>query len=130
MDIIQIEGEGFKPLKDYGSWRVAQLGYSQEVNSTEGFKTMGRHMKTDEVFILLEGEARMVTAGFQEKPEGFAVEKLEHNKLYVVRERLWHVAILEPAARIVIIENLDTCDSNSEIYRLSEKDRETIRACL
>ena len=57
MEEIEISGTGFKPLKDYGAWRVAQLSYDEEVNALQSLPILGRHFETQEVFTLLSGGA-------------------------------------------------------------------------
>lgn len=116
---IHIEGKGFNVLKDFNSWRIATIGYDEEVNSLKGINTMGRHFETDEVFVLLEGTAYLVIAGFNDKPDHIEVEKLEKGNLYIVSEKQWHVAVLDPMSTLLIIENENTGFGNSENYNIS-----------
>lgn len=130
MDIINISGDGFQPLKDYNSWRIAQIGYAKDTNSIDSVSTLGRHRETDEVFVLLEGEALMVTAGFQEVPGEIEVQVFEKNKLYVVKEKQWHAAVLKPETRLLVVENLNTSGINSNTYNLSKAETNDIKKML
>ena len=127
MEIIKIKGTAFQPLKDYNGWRIAQLGYLENINSLHGIKTLGRHFKTDEVFVLIEGDVRIYTAGIKDDLENIDIKKLEKGNLYVVKEKQWHVAVLEPGARVLIIENKNTSDENSDNYILNQADKERMQ---
>ncbi|MDV3429576.1 MAG: hypothetical protein LIR50_21610 [Bacillota bacterium] len=122
-EVINIDSKGFKALKDYSSWRIAQLGYDEDVNSLDGVKTFGRHLKTDEVFTLLEGEASIFTAGFTKEFGTIRADKMEKNKIYIVKEKEWHAAVMNPGAKILIVENSDTCSSNSDIHELTQEEK-------
>lgn len=130
LQAIDIKGVGFNILKDYNSWRIANLGYDENSNSITGIKNLGRHLETIEVFILIEGTASMVIAGYENSPTELTIEKLEPGKLYVVQERQWHGALLEPDSILLIMENQNTNATNSENYTLTKEDKETIKLSL
>ena len=56
MKIYQFEGAGYKPLISYNGWRVAVAGFAEHLLE-ENLRKLERHLQTDEVFILLQGEA-------------------------------------------------------------------------
>lgn len=124
---IEITGNGFNALKDYNSWRIAQLGYDENINSLDGAKTFGKHLKTDEVFVLLEGEASIFTAGADDEPKKIEVNKMEKGKLYVIKEGQWHAAILKPCTRVLIVENRDTCDLNSKSHTITQEEKAAMK---
>lgn len=126
METIRIDGKGFVPLKDYKTWRIAQMSYDPKLNSLEGFSAMGRHYSTDEVFMLLEGHAVMVTSGNKNTIESFEYHLLHPGFLYTVKEKQWHIAVLYPNTRLLIIENQDTGMENSEQYILSIEEKKEI----
>lgn len=130
LEIIDIKGVGFNVLNDYNSWRIANLGYDENSNSITGIKNLGRHLETIECFVLIEGSASMITAGCDESPTELTIEKLKPGKLYVVQERQWHGALLEPDSILLIIENQNTDATNSENYILTEVDKEIIKLSL
>ena len=53
LKILEFNGEGYKPLVDFGSWRVAFLRFIDEL-LPENIQRLERHVETDEVFVLLE----------------------------------------------------------------------------
>jgi hypothetical protein len=130
LEIIEIDGKGFNVLKDYKCWRIAQLGYDTDTNSIEGVKTFGRHLETDEVFVLLEGEAFIFTRGFDDAPKSIEVQKMDNNKLYTVKERQWHTAVLMANSRVLIIENNNTGSLNSQDYKIDEVELEIMKKLI
>ena len=54
IEIIDFQPEGYKPLVDYESWRVAVLKFCDDL-LIENVKTMQKHLYTDEVFVLVQG---------------------------------------------------------------------------
>ena len=120
---VDISGQGFSVLKDYKSWRIANLGYDEASNSINGIKTLGRHLETDEVFVLIRGYAYMITAGFDICSAQLEVEKLEEGKIYTIKEKQWHGALLKPDSMLLIIENENTSELNSEVQLLNENEK-------
>lgn len=130
LEQIAVEGQGFRPLKDHGSWRIAQLGYDPAVNAPESLAVLGRHLATEEAFLLLQGRAVMVTAGNLEQPGSLEAVRLAADRIYVVGQGQWHAAVLSPGARLLIVENSDTGAANSEDRPLSTVERLELRACI
>lgn len=130
LDKFKIESRGFGVLKDYNSWRIAILGYDNETNSIEGINQLGRHFETDEVFVLIKGTAYMITAGNVDVPSNLALEQLDDGHIYVVKEKQWHAAILEPESILLIIENQNTNDDNSENYMFNFRDKIKVKNML
>ena len=122
LEIKEIYGKGFNVLKDYNCWRIAQIGYDTDVNSIEGVQTFGRHLETDEAFVLLEGEAFIFTRGFEDTPETIEIQKMDKNKLYTVKERQRHTTLLMPDSRVLIVENNNTHSLNTQNYKINGVD--------
>ena len=59
IEIKEHTESGYQPLVAYEGWRVAMANYSERF-SKEKLCRMERHLKTDEVFILLHGEATLL----------------------------------------------------------------------
>ncbi len=128
LEEIDIQGQGFQPLKDHGFWRIAQLSYDPGVNALDCLASLGRHFETEEAFLLLQGEAVMLTAGSQDQPGRFEAVKLVSGKIYVVQRKQWHAAVLKPGSRLLIVENRDTGAENSESHPLSAEEKHELRA--
>lgn len=126
IDIIKISREGYTPLVDYQTWRVAVLKFCDDVRA-DRLNSMQRHLDTDEVFVLLEGSCVLISGGNGERPEVVECVKMEKNQLYNVKKGVWHTHALDEEGSVLIIENQDTCDKNSPTELLNREQIEAIR---
>lgn len=118
--ITRVTGDGYSPIKDYNGWRLAAL-LPASTNQIDTFSIFGMHNTTDEVFVILQGEAHLITAGNKEIPGEILVQKMEQKNLYTVEEKEWHIVILDQDAVLLIIENSDTTDSL--IFEISQEQK-------
>lgn len=125
MVIREYQGEGYRPLIDFGSWRVAILRW-EPGSRAEEIQSMERHTQTDEVFVLLEGRATLVIGGNQGIVDEIQAKVMASGKLYNVKQNTWHTALLSRDASILIVENCDTGVSNSEFCQLTGGQRQVI----
>ncbi len=109
IEIYDYTGEGYDATMNYGAWRVAFMNYADELEKLNKYE---RHLETDEVFVLLEGKATLVVGEEQEE------HKMEKFKIYNVRRAVWHGIVYSPDARVLIVENHNTTEENSEKYYL------------
>ena len=75
LEICSYEKEGYLPMIDFESWRVAELRYCEELE-VENLKDMQKHDKSDEVFVLLSGDFTLFLGG-----SGDAIGEIEAVKL-------------------------------------------------
>jgi len=127
LEIRQYSGEGYLPLIDFEAWRVAILRWEQ-ASLPENIDIMERHTQTDEVFVLLEGQATLVLGGNSENVDGVYPQVLEPCKLYNVKQNTWHTVLLSRDVSILIIENRNTGEGNSEYCSLSSDFKKEINA--
>lgn len=105
LEIYDYQGEGYRSVMSYGAWRVAFLNPAdclREVHKLE------RHMESDEVFLLLRGDAILFIG------EEMQQVRMEKHKVYNVTAGTWHAVCVSPDARVFIVENADVSQSNSE----------------
>jgi hypothetical protein len=105
LEIREYSGEGYQPLIDFGSWRVAILRWEPGSQAKE-IDCMERHTQTDEVFVLLEGRATLLLGGNQGKVDGIQLEAMASGKLYNVKRNTWHTALLSHDASILIVRTV------------------------
>lgn len=115
IDIKDFDGEGYAPLVAYNGWRVAMVNYCERLRE-ENIVRVERHLKTDEIFILLSGEATL-HIGKELKRYPLAL-----GKIYNVKCGEWHCITMKPGAKVAIVENDDTSDANSEKYYFKEDE--------
>ena len=107
IEIKEHTESGYQPLVAYEGWRVAMANYSERF-SKEKLCRMERHLKTDEVFILLHGEATLLIG-----KERLQIP-MEFGKVYNVKCGEWHALFMTPSSKVAIIENDNTCLGNTE----------------
>lgn len=112
MQIFIHDGEGCKEVFYSKTWKVALLHHSQNTATLCSFE---RHLETDEVFVLLRGDATLYTKDEKEK---ITATKLQPNCVYVVKKAEWHHTVMETNAEILLVENENTSQENTEIRYL------------
>ena len=125
LEIREYHGEGYRPLVDYGEWRVAILRYLAELQP-DRIDKMERHCGTDEVFVLLEGRSTLLLGGNGSAPESVVPQVMEANRLYNVKRNTWHSILLSQDASVLIVENRDTNEENSEYSSLPPELRQQV----
>lgn len=120
IEITDYSGEGYHPLVDFGSWRVAVLRYIDELRP-EKINNVECHLETDEVFILFEGKCMLFLAAIENGQIGkmHAVDMMP-KMLYTVKKGVYHTHTLSPDAHVIIVENRDTGPDNSHRILLSQ----------
>lgn len=122
LEIHEFNGEGYKPLIDYGTWRVAILRYIDELIPDQ-IERVERHNETDEVFVLLFGQAILFIGEGESEIEKLHPVVMEPGKMYNVKRSAWHVAVLSHDASILLVENRDTSIKNTDYAPLSAELR-------
>ena len=110
LEVTEYDGPGYKHLVDFNGWRVAVANYMPKLELTR-LDFMDRHLETDEVFVLLQGEAGLLIG-----KERLQIP-LEIGKVCNVKKGIWHRVFMTPGAKILIVENTDTGPHNTEYDR-------------
>lgn len=118
--------EGYKPLVEFNSWRVAYLNYIYELDPAK-ITRVEKHNETDEVFVLLKGEAVLFIGEGTESLVELTAHRMKPHTLYNVKKGTWHTIVLSRNATILLVENHDTGEKNSAFYALDHKQREFIQ---
>ena len=79
-------------------------------------KQMKRHNKTDEIFVLMSGSAKMLT--FENGI--FTETQLSENTAFNVTSGTWHYLAASDDAKIFVTENADTSAENTEVLKLEK----------
>jgi ureidoglycolate hydrolase len=87
-----------------------------------------RHLLTDEVFVPLNGKARLVEGGTASTPRPrLRAIPLKTGTVYNVAKRTWHFTLMSDDARLLIVENRNTSRKNSEYHHFTESEKKAIR---
>ncbi len=119
IDVLQYLDEGYKPIIDFETWRVAVLRYCEELE-VQNLKTMQKHSQSDEVFVLLEGNCTLFEGEQGDYIGAVDAIALEPLKMYNVKKGTWHTHTLDKNATVLIVENQNTCDDNSPTLPMSD----------
>ena len=120
IEISQYLGSGFLPVTSFGSWRVAMLGYADRF-SKSGMTRIEKHSATDEVFVLLEGEAEICIAGKGESVCEIKWIPMQKNMVYNVKKDVWHHIALKEGSYVLIVENNNTGIDNTQYFSLEDQ---------
>ncbi len=107
IEILEYSGEDFKQVVSFQEWSVALLNYAERFSKVSQIE---RHILTDEVFVLLQGEATLFIG------EELTQYSMETNKIYNIKKGTWHAITTSKNAKVLIVENSNTSVENSE-YR-------------
>ena len=105
IDIYSPDKDGYEVKHTFGAWRVAYLRYAERFDR---ITYLERHLETDEIFVLLQGEAVLLHGENIEKTQ------MEFNKIYNIPKGEWHNIKVSEDALILIYENADRSKFNSE----------------
>ena len=112
LQILNYSGEGYRTAFRYGSWRVAFLNWAPRF-TREGMTYLERHTDTDEIFVLLSGEASLLMG---DKAEAIPMHP---GQLYAVQKNAWHNILVSRDAQVLIVENENTGPENTEYIPFS-----------
>lgn len=122
LEIKEYTGDGYKPVIDYETWRVAVLRYCEELERPN-ITSMQKHMESDEVFVLLTGSCTLFIGGQGNRIDEIEAVPLSPLKMYNVKKGTWHTHSLEKDTTVLIVENQNTCDDNSPVLPLTAEQK-------
>ena len=118
LDVQQYHGEGYAPVIDFGTWRVATLNYTPDL-LPEAIHQMERHNASDEVFVLLAGQCILYLGEGDASIERIHAVDMQPRQYYNVKRGGWHASTLNRDAVVLIVENRDTSALNSSYIQLT-----------
>ena len=126
LEIHQWSGEGFKPLMFTEGWQAAILNW-EPLFDRPNLDEIERHNLTDEVFVLLRGQAVIFT-----RLDGGALEAVEMRPglIYNVPAGVWHNLVATRDVSFLIVENRDTHLHDTEIRPIAADELAQLDAQL
>lgn len=126
LDVCRHTEPGYRPLVDFGAWRVAVLNFSDDLKP-KNINAMQRHNETDEVFVLLQGRCLLFVAdGDDRSISAIHVQPMAPREVYIVKKAVWHTHTLSPNAMVLVVENRDTTYDNSPFCALTEMQQKNL----
>jgi mannose-6-phosphate isomerase-like protein (cupin superfamily) len=120
LESYKIKEKGYHPFLIRDGWQVAQLNYMEE-QDIENINKIDIHFKTDEAFVLLKGNAVLITAILKDKKPIFFVKLMERNITYNVPKNVWHNIAMKTDCEVLIIEKSYTHLGDFEFFYLNEE---------
>ena len=129
-EIFDYANDGYQKLFHHQSWRIAILNYIDELE-IEHIDYVEAHLETDEVFVLLAGTCTLIFAHEkQSKIQSFECVALKKHKVYKVPKGTYHACVLSQDAKVLIVEEENTCYDNSPRIYLTDTDKEKMKLCF
>ena len=119
IEVAELATIGFKPIVLFESWRVATLCYAEDLYPPN-ISYLERHMETDEVFILMAGQATLMLGGNNAEVSDLEALPMQPMLTYNVKLGAWHSVVMSRDAVILLVENVDTDKVNSEYLDLTD----------
>jgi mannose-6-phosphate isomerase-like protein (cupin superfamily) len=122
VDVLDWQGEGFKPLVKSGDWIVALMNWEQRFD-VSGIGDVERHNETDEVFMLSAGPGALfvVTDGEVQ------LYDMQPGRVYNVTPGTWHSVIGTRETTWIIVESQGTDATNTDHRQLTPSERVSLR---
>ena len=112
IEILENKGRGFSSLYERAGIRIA---YVTKSDSYGELSVLKRHTESDEVFILLSGEAALYSS---ENLKTIEKIKLERGKLYNITKNTWHHLEISDDAELIAVENSSTSKENTDSFKI------------
>jgi ureidoglycolate hydrolase len=125
LEIRDFIDPGYKPVIDFGEWRVAILNFLDEI-LPDRIESMERHNESDEVFVLLKGQGILFLGEGETQIKKVHSQIIEPGKIYDVKRSVWHAVVLSQDGSVLIVENRNTCQDNSSYSLLNPFQRRMI----
>ncbi len=115
-------GIGYNPFLIRDSWQVAQLNHV-DGQGFEDIEKIDVHLNTDEVFILLNGQAILIAAEKNGDQLSFRMVNMKEGITYNIPKMTWHNIAMSQDAQVIIIENADTHLGDFEYYYINTEQK-------
>lgn len=110
-------GNGFDLLHSFEGWKVAFITYAEQYAQ---LKILKRHVLSDEIFLLVKGNAKLFTLNDDGR---LTTVTLKKEQIYNVKKNTWHHLQVSSDALLFVVENSNTSNENTESLLLSEKQK-------
>ena len=131
-DVLQSyfhDGDGFCPLLIRPGWQVSHLNDRTDLHA-DTLRQVEKHDATDEVFILVKGDAALVIG--IERANAFALKivPMKTGVTYNIPCGVWHTIVTSPGMQVMIVEKDNTHVADVMYRALTDGEREALRAKL
>ncbi len=116
VDIGAWEGEGYEIVVDSPNetWMTAIKNFTPTA-TLEGLTSLQKHPNSDEVFVLMQGQAVLLIAEGEDEITAIHEIPMQPYTVYNVRRNVWHGSLMAEDAILLIAENSDTVSVDKEL---------------
>ena len=123
------DGDGYRPLLIRPGWQVAQLNDRADLHA-DSVSQIERHDATDEVFVLVKGDATLVTASETADGLDLVTHRMRPGVTYNIPAGVWHTIVTSPGMQVLIVERDNTHLDDVLRRTLTDAERLALRANL
>ena len=123
------EEKGYFPCLITEKWQAAILNFAEEQDA-KNIDKIEKHTQTDEIFVLLHGNAVLIAADVCDNEILFETEVLEKGVIYNIPRDVWHNIAMDKDAKIFICENSNTHLNDCTYLQLNTGQQERLFALL
>ncbi|MCB9250585.1 MAG: hypothetical protein H6613_19615 [Ignavibacteriales bacterium] len=87
----------------------------------DNIKKVEVHFETDEVFVLLNGDAVLITAKMENTGPVFNTELMKLGTVYNVPKNIWHNIAMRKESEVLIVEKSNTHIGDYKYFDLNEE---------
>jgi len=125
LEIYNFIDPGYMPLVFFDGWQVALLNW-EPLFALGNAGEIERHNQTDEVFVLLRGQALIFTSD----GERLQAQEMQPGVIYNVPVGAWHNLLASQDASWLIVENRDTHLGDTELRQMTPAEWTQLRLAL
>lgn len=108
MNTYNFSGSDFASVFETNGWKIGLLRFSERFSKLCMYE---RHMKTSEIFVLLEGSAVL----YERNSDGSVlITEMKSCTVYEIEQGKWHHITVSEDATVLVAENSDTSKENTE----------------
>lgn len=123
------EDGGYNPFLIGPKWQVAQLNYDPSL-APDSIDKIDIHHKTDETFLLMDGQALLIAANINEGLPEFEVINMKPKVLYNIPKGCWHNIAMSKDAEVLITEDANTHLGDYEYYHFNSQEKEELKQLI
>lgn len=119
VEVFEHQGEGISCVYKNEEWLVSIKNWKPD-NDISGVHHLEVHHETDEQFILMLGQAILISADREgEKFVNVELTKMEIGKVYNVPKEKWFYSITQKDTKMTYVQHADTSMENSDFHDLA-----------
>lgn len=120
---------GYDPILIRDGWQIGHLNFLPGLQA-DALDRVERHSRTDEVFILFRGDARLIAATETAAGLAWEVQSMCPGVTYNIPAACWHNIAMSPGDTVIIVEKNDTHLHDVEYRALTAEERRRLQAAL